>query len=286
MTTPISNLATLIRSMEPVLHAGTYAYCVVPHGSDTAGLQPVATIAEREGITLVLPEEQAIAAGLAVVFRAAWITLSVHSDLEAVGLTAAFAGALAQADIGCNVIAGAFHDHLFVPVERGAQALAALNMLQQGISIRQAGWPADLEAVIAIFREYVASPTVSLAYQDYAAEFADLPGKYAEPDGCVLLARLDGAVVGCAALRRVDGQRCELKRVYVRPSARGRCIGRMLVERMIREARKAAYSTMCLDVLPEFAAARRLYATLGFMPAPPVSYNPVPGTAFLALDLS
>lgn len=286
MTTPISNLATLIHSMEPVLHAGTYAYCVVQPGSDTTGLKPVATIAESEGITLVLPEDQAIAAGLAVLFRAAWITLRVHSDLHAVGLTAAFAGALGQADISCNVIAGAFHDHLFVPVERGAQALAALNLLQQGFSIRPAGIPADLEAVIAIFREYVASPTVSLAYQNYEAEFADLPGKYAEPDGRILLAWLDGAVVGCAALRRVDGQRCELKRVYVRPSARGRHIGRMLVERMIREARQAAYSTMCLDVLPEFAAARQLYETLGFVPAPPVSDNPIPGTAFLALELS
>ncbi len=286
MTTPISNLATLIRSMEPELHAGTYAYCVVPHGSDTAGLQPVATIAEREGITLVLPEERASAAGLSILFRAAWISLTVHSDLHAVGLTAAFADALGQADISCNVIAGAFHDHIFVPVERGAQALAALEMLQQGIAIRPAGIPADLGAVTAIFREYVASPTVSLAYQDYETEFADLPGKYAEPDGRILLAWLDGAVVGCAALRRVDGERCELKRVYVRPAARGRRIGRLLVERMIREARKAAYATMCLDVLPEFAAARQLYARLGFVPAPPVSHNPVPGTAFLALDLS
>lgn len=286
MTTAISNLATLIRSMEPVRHAGTYAYCVVPQGSDMAGLKPVATIVESEGITVILPEEQAVEAGLAIVFRAAWITLTVHSDLQAVGLTAAFAGALGQADISCNVVAGTFHDHLFVPVERGEQALATLIMLQQGIAIRPAAIPADLEAVTAIFREYVASPTVSLAYQDYAAEFADLPGKYAEPDGRILLAWHDGAVVGCAALRRVDGRRCELKRVYVRPAARGRHIGRMLVERMIDEAKKAAYATMCLDVLPEFAAARQLYETLGFAPAPPVSYNPVPGTAFLALDLS
>jgi putative acetyltransferase len=93
-------------------------------------------------------------------------------------------------------------------------------------------------------------------------------------------------VVGCAALRRVDEASCELKRVYVRPAARGKSIGRSLVDSMIREARLAGYSRMCLDVLPEFVAAQKLYESLGFVPAEPVSYNPVPGTKFLALDLS
>ena len=152
-------------------------------------------------------------------------------------------------------------------------------------TIAGARFPADLREVIAIFREYVVSPTVSLDFQDYEREFAGLPGKYAEPDGRLLLAWRHGAVVGCAALRRVDGATCELKRVYVRPGARGRHIGRQLVERMIREACNAGYASMCLDVLPEFLAAQRLYESLGFRPAPAVSHNPVPGTRFLALDL-
>lgn len=153
------------------------------------------------------------------------------------------------------------------------------------VRILAARFPADLRAVIAIFREYVASPTVSLEFQDYESEFADLPGKYVKPDGRLLLARQDGAVVGCAALRRVDGATCELKRVYVCPGARGQHIGRQLVERMIVEARSAGYTSMCLDVLPEFHAAQRLYESLGFLPAPAVSHNPVPGARFLALDL-
>ena len=131
MSKAISDLASLLGAMEPVLHAGTFAYCVVPHGTDTSALSPVATVTEVEGLTLVLPEEQAVKAGLSVLFRAAWITLTVHSDLQAVGLTAAFSGALSQGGISCNVVAGAFHDHIFVPVEQAQEALGALKALQQ-----------------------------------------------------------------------------------------------------------------------------------------------------------
>lgn len=152
--------------------------------------------------------------------------------------------------------------------------------------IRHALFPDDLPVVTAIFREYVHSPTADLGFQDYEQEFAQLPGEYAEPDGCVLLAIVDGGVVGCAALRRVDdGGTCELKRVYVRPAARGMDLGRQLVQRMLEVARQAGYVRMCLDVLPEFVAAQRLYESLGFVPAEPVSFNPVPGTKFLALAL-
>jgi GNAT superfamily N-acetyltransferase len=153
------------------------------------------------------------------------------------------------------------------------------------ITIQAASFPRDLSEVISIFREYVNSPTANLDFQDFENEFAGLPGKYAEPDGRILLAQADGRILACAALRRVDAHSCELKRVYVRPVARGKNIGRNIVERMIDEARLAGYRRMCLDVLPEFTAAQQLYDSLGFMPAEPVSYNPVPGTKFLALHL-
>lgn len=151
--------------------------------------------------------------------------------------------------------------------------------------IRHAVFPTDLQDVISIFREYVSSPTVSLDFQQYEAEFADLPGKYAAPEGRLLLAHEAGAVLGCAALRRVDESTCEMKRVYVRPSARGRNLGRLLVEAILREAKLAGYARICLDVLPEFTAAQQIYETMGFVPAEPVSFNPVPGTKFLALSL-
>ncbi len=152
--------------------------------------------------------------------------------------------------------------------------------------IRPAGFPEDRERVTSIFREYVASPSVSLAFQEFDEEFATLPGMYAAPDGRLLLAWDGDDVVGCAALRKVDHRVCEMKRVYVRPSAREHGLGRRLIERIIAEAREAGYVHLCLDVLPEFLAAQSIYASLGFRPVAPVTFNPVPGTKFLGLDLT
>lgn len=153
------------------------------------------------------------------------------------------------------------------------------------IEIKPANFPDDLEHVVAIFREYVASPSVSLDFQDYEPEFASLPGKYATPEGRLLLAWKDETVVGCAALRKVDGSTCEMKRVYIRSAVRGEGLGRRMIESLLEEAREAGYSRICLDVLPEFVAAQGIYESLGFRPAPPVAFNPVPGTKFLGLDL-
>ena len=115
--------------MRPVLNPGTVVFSSVPHGTAVAGLEPIATLRETEGLSLVLEEAVARAAGLPVLLRAAWITLSVNSALEAIGLTAAVATALADAGISCNVVAGALHDHLFVPVERATEAVAVLDGL-------------------------------------------------------------------------------------------------------------------------------------------------------------
>lgn len=152
--------------------------------------------------------------------------------------------------------------------------------------IRSARFPADHQSVVGIFREYVTSPTVDLGFQDYEQEFATLPGAYAPPEGCLLLALEGDAVVGCAALRRVDALSAEMKRVYLRPAARGTGLGRRLVTAVLAEAHRLGYQRVCLDVLPEFTAAQALYRSLGFVPAAPVSFNPVPGTQFLALTLS
>lgn len=153
------------------------------------------------------------------------------------------------------------------------------------IAIRAARFPDDAAQVLAIWREYVASPSVSLSFQNNAAEFADLPGKYAAPAGCVLLAERAGEVLGCVAIRPVDAAICEMKKLYVRPAARGTGAGLALVQRVIEQARAAGYREMRLDVLAEFAQAQAMYARLGFIDAPPVAENPVPGTRFLGLQL-
>jgi putative acetyltransferase len=151
--------------------------------------------------------------------------------------------------------------------------------------IKRARFPEDLDAVNAIFREYIGSASVSLDFQNYEDELANLPGKYAAPRGGLFLAWHADSVVGCACFREVNGETCEMKRVYVRPVVRGQNIGRRLVERILDESRPAGYTRICLDVLPEFKAAQQLYESLGFAAAPPVTFNPVPGTKFLGLDL-
>lgn len=151
--------------------------------------------------------------------------------------------------------------------------------------IRPALFPDDMDAVLSIWREFIANSPVNLDYQGNDAEFANLPGKYAAPQGGVWLADRDGEIEGCIALRKVDAQICEMKRLYVRPHARGRRLGNALVERLITEARAIGYREMRLDVQEKFLAARRMYAVFGFVPAEPVSYNPVPGASFLGLHL-
>ena len=130
MSNPVTDLAELLQTMQPALNEGVYVFASVLPNTDVSALEPVATFREAEGLTLIVEEERALKAGLPVLFRAAWITLTVHSDLQAVGLTAAVASALAQAHISCNVVAAAFHDHLFVPAESGDEALAVLQRLQ------------------------------------------------------------------------------------------------------------------------------------------------------------
>ena len=131
MSKAVSNLAELLHSMHPVLNRGVYAFVSLPGGSVPDRVEPIAMFRENEGLTLIVEERQASDAQLPVLFRAAWITLTVHSDLQAVGLTAAVATALAAAGISCNVVAAAYHDHLFVPVESASQAIAVLRTLQE-----------------------------------------------------------------------------------------------------------------------------------------------------------
>ncbi|MFE0600566.1 ACT domain-containing protein [Streptomyces sp. NPDC058892] len=123
------DLRTLLSGMRPELNEGVYVFCTVPCGTVPAGTAPVATILEPEGLTLVLRQEDADAAGLAYDYTAGWITLRIHSALDAVGLTAAFATELGAHGLSCNVIAGHHHDHLFVAADRAAEAVAVLEDL-------------------------------------------------------------------------------------------------------------------------------------------------------------
>ena len=124
-----TSLTTLLRSMSPQLNEGTYVFCSLSDAAQLQGIQPLGSFQEADGLTVILARQQAEQLHLPYSYAAAWLTLHVHSALEAVGLTAAVASALAQAGISCNVIAGYYHDHLFVAHADGPRALAVLQQL-------------------------------------------------------------------------------------------------------------------------------------------------------------
>jgi uncharacterized protein len=131
MNSPISDLGLLLRSMEPVLNPGTFAFVSVTDEETLESVCVIASIREPEGLSAVIAESEAVSLNLPILFRAAWITLKVNSDLQAVGLTAAFTSALSKAGVSCNVVAGAWHDHIFVPVDSAALALSVLRQMQK-----------------------------------------------------------------------------------------------------------------------------------------------------------
>ncbi len=153
------------------------------------------------------------------------------------------------------------------------------------IEIRHAAVPDDIPVVAQLFREYADALGIDLCFQDFDSELASLPGKYAPPRGRLMLAWDEGRAVGCVALRPVDDETCEMKRLYVRPGVRGRQLGQRLAQRVCDDARDAGYRRICLDTLPGMSSALRIYSTLGFQPIAPYVFNPIDGAIFLGLEL-
>lgn len=140
-----------------------------------------------------------------------------------------------------------------------------------------------------IFTEYARSLAVDLCFQGFDQELAQLPGDYAPPRGALLLAKVEGVVAGCCALRPLDTadypNASEMKRLYVRKAFRGFGLGRQLAEAILDQARLAGYSCVLLDTLDDMEAARALYEELGFEEVPPYYHNPHAGAHYLKVDI-
>lgn len=163
-------------------------------------------------------------------------------------------------------------------------------MTDPNVEILTPEQPGEFDAVREIFREYAASLDVDLAFQDFEQELATLPGDYAMPRGALLLARVNGKVAGCCALRPLDTadypNASEMKRLYVRPAYRGLGLGRQLAATILDAARVSGYDHVLLDTLDDMEAARTLYEDLGFEEIPPYYHNPIAGAHYLMATIS
>ena len=154
------------------------------------------------------------------------------------------------------------------------------------VTLWQAESEDDIEEVREIFREYESSLGLDLCFQGFEDELKNLPGKYAAPKGRLYLAQVSNMVAGCIALRPLEPDVCEMKRLFVREEFRGLQIGRMLIERVIDDAREIGYTFMRLDTFPpKMGKAVQLYESYGFREIPPYYNNPNEGVLFMELRL-
>ena len=267
------DLRTLLASMRPELRDGEFVYVLWPHGKPLAGAI-AAAVREAEGLTVVLPRAEADSLGLAYDFVGAWITLQVRSSLEAVGLTAAVSGALTEARISCNVLAGFHHDHLLVPVADADRALEVLHELAAASGeqkpapelVLRSEQPADRPAILALTAAAFAVPPVTglpvggepeevellaalWGCEDYLPEFS-------------IVAELDGGIVGHVISTRgwAGGLGLlGLGPIGVVPRLQRHGIGTALIKETIDRANAAGERGIALLGSPEF------YSRFGFV---------------------
>jgi putative acetyltransferase len=153
------------------------------------------------------------------------------------------------------------------------------------ITIIEAKADSEFHQARKLFEEYATELGVDLCFQNFEHELESIGSIYSAPKGCLLLARRKSTVVGCVAFRPFEDAVCEMKRLYVRPSARGIDVGRHLTVELIRRAKTAGYRTMLLDTLSSLKAAHSLYRSLGFREIEPYYTNPLTGVVYMELDL-
>jgi ribosomal protein S18 acetylase RimI-like enzyme len=289
MTTATTDLDELLRSLAPELNPGDYVFATLPSGATVDAAHVVASIREPEGVSVVLAQDVARRAGLTPLFVCAWITLKVHSDLQAVGLTAAFSEALGRAGISCNVVAGACHDHIFVPQHLAQAALQALTGLQQSarnIAPRQeASLSGGVGVAVLVSADAARYRALMLeAYAQAPDAFTSTPQereaepeswwvrRIADPAGAsVVFGACQGqALVGAVALefsaKPKTRHKAHLIGMYVQPGARGSGAGKLLLAAAMAHLRTRCpdITVVVLTVTEGNTSAIRLYQSSGF----------------------
>lgn len=143
-----------------------------------------------------------------------------------------------------------------------------------------------VEQARLLFAEYANKLGIDLSFQSFEEELTNLPADYIPPEGCLLLAMIGEDATGCVAVRKLEDDACEMKRLYVKPQFRNLQIGRALAEAAVEEAKRLGYKRMRLDTLPSMAEAQKLYTSLGFKKIAAYRFNPVAGTVYMELRLS
>lgn len=143
----------------------------------------------------------------------------------------------------------------------------------------------DWSRATRLVKLYIASLRLDLSFQNIDTELKNLSVEYGPPSGCFFIASIDGREIGCIGLRKYEDGVCEMKRLYTLPETRGNGVGKMLIERIIEEARKLNYKKILLDTLPTMSTAQSIYKSFGFTEIPPYRFNPVQGTTYLQLLL-
>lgn len=154
------------------------------------------------------------------------------------------------------------------------------------LNIIHAESASEIEQARSLFREYESWLGLDLCFQGFEKELAELPGRYAKPAGRLYLAHSDRELAGCIALRKLDGDACEMKRLFVRGSFRGQGIGNLLIKKLINDACEIGYKRMRLDTFPpKMGKAVRLYESHGFRNIEPYYDNPHSGVLFMEMSL-
>jgi putative acetyltransferase len=165
-------------------------------------------------------------------------------------------------------------------------SVSPVSSVVKALVFAQAESQVQLAQARELFLEYAQSLGFSLCFQNFDQELASLPGGYTPPDGRLLLAEYEGQLAGCVALHKLEPGICEMKRLYLRPAARGKGFGRMLADRIIAEARQIGYQRMRLDTVePVMKDAVAMYRKIGFREIAPYCANPIAGALYMELQL-